>query len=150
MTAPAHWLPRAIRVTDGDRSTVVAAWSLYEEGNLAVAQLTTEYFGVTHVPSGAAIAKCYVTRGAAEALLQDLLRQADWSRDGRDLAADADVDALVRRARADVYQRELRGEFGPPDFAAIQTANQLSARLEEIQPTRELGQKARLRGRRRG
>lgn len=114
--------------------------------HLAVTLIAEPIWGVTHVPTGWAIAMHYQTRAAAMALLVAVAELTDWSADNvAALQSNEVLERALRRIRADIHAREETGDFGPVDHDMIAELNRFSTRLEECQPTRELAMKMRAR-----
>lgn len=146
----ATWTPMRVTIAGPDGEPAeLNGWQSAKHALLAITECAGR-FGITHLESGRSIAKYFVTSSAAAALIDAIADLADWSQDAPALRADEALIARLWRIRADIYRREEDGDFGPVDHDLIAELNRFDMRLEELQPTHELGQKARLRGRRRG
>lgn len=146
----ATWTPMRVTIAGPDGEPAeLAGWHSSRFAPFAITTAADGRFGVTHIETGRSIAKYLVTNAAAAALIEAIADLADWSQDAPALRADEQLIAQLWRIRADIYRREENGDFGPVDHDLIAELTRFENRLEETQPTHELGQKARLRGRRR-
>lgn len=149
MTA-ARWLAQQITIVGPDRDrTDVDGFVSPAYPGFAVVVHGDGGYGVTHVATGFAIARYFVSRAAATGLIRELAALPGWSRDVVALRADAALSAAVWRIRADFYAREESGEFGPVDQELIAELMRFEGRLEEAQPTKQLGEQVRAKGGRR-
>jgi hypothetical protein len=145
MTAAVTWTREPVVIGTGEGPiTTEDGWISSAEPNLAVTNRGA-LWGVTHIASGMSIGTWFVTRGAAEALLLAIAPLTDWSQDAPQLRELEALSVDVWRIRASIYEREYEGEFGHVDKDLIRTLNREGTRLEEVQHTRLLGEKARAR-----
>lgn len=100
-----------------------------------VGQSSASVYGVTHLPSGYALAKWFQRREAAEELVLAIGKLADWTLSPEALAADPVLQERFLRIRADIYRREAMGAFGPFDQVLAEDWNTCGSRESEVDGT---------------
>lgn len=146
MSVIAAWTQLRVTISLGDGEVEEGkGWVLRaHSSDLAIIVREHEFesrWGVTHIETGRAVGQWFATRGAAEALLLAVQYLADWRLDLPQLLNLPELSAKVWQLRSDIYEREQRGDFGPVDTDTIERWND-QGRLQESQPTRELGVRA--------